>query len=63
MKSLDTNILACFSIDDDDSEAARQRPAAAAAMMERAFLSITVVLEFKWVMLGHEQRGAAPDAA
>ena len=53
MKALDTNVLARFFIDDpDDVQAARQRPAAVAALSERAFVSVTVVLEFEWVMRG-----------
>ena len=53
MKALDTNVLARFFIDDaDDAQAAKQRPAAAAAMAERAWVSVTVLLEFVWVMRG-----------
>lgn len=53
MKAVDTNVLARFFIDDaDDAQAARQRPAAIAAMSERAFVSVTVLLEFEWVMRG-----------
>lgn len=53
MKSLDTNVLARFFIDDpDDDEAARQRPAAVAALSERALVTVTVLLEFEWVMRG-----------
>lgn len=53
MKALDTNVLARFFIDDaDDAQAARQRPAAVAALSERAFVSVTVLLEFEWVMRG-----------
>jgi predicted nucleic-acid-binding protein len=53
VKSLDTNVLARFFIDDpDDAQAARQRPAAVAAMSEPAFVTVTVVLEFEWVMRG-----------
>lgn len=53
MKSLDTNVLARFFVDDpDDVEAARQRPAALAAMRERVFVSVTVLLELEWVMRG-----------
>ena len=33
-------------------QAARQRPAAVAALSERAFVSVTVLLEFEWVMRG-----------
>lgn len=53
MKALDTNILARFFIDDtDDAQAVKQRPAAVAAMSERVFVSVTVLLEFEWVMRG-----------
>ena len=53
MKALDTNVLARFFIDDaDDAQAAKQRPAAVAALSERAFVSVTVLLEFEWVMRG-----------
>ena len=53
MKALDTNVLARFFIDDpDDPQAARQRPAAIAALSERAYVSVTVLLEFEWVMRG-----------
>lgn len=53
MRSLDTNVLARFFIDDaDDAQAARQRPAAVAALAERSFVSATVLLELEWVMRG-----------
>ncbi|MBU6270794.1 MAG: type II toxin-antitoxin system VapC family toxin [Betaproteobacteria bacterium] len=53
MRSLDTNVLARFFVDDpDDPQAARQRPAAIAALSERAFVSITVLLELEWVLRG-----------
>ena len=53
MKSLDTNVLARFFIDDpEDAQAARQRPAAIAALSGRAYVSVTVLLEFEWVMRG-----------
>ena len=53
MKALDTNVLARFFIDDsDDPQAAKQRPAAITALSGRAFVSVTVVLEFEWVMRG-----------
>ena len=53
MKSLDTNVLARFFIDDpDDREVARQRPAAVAALTGRTYVSITVLLEFEWLMRG-----------
>lgn len=53
MKSLDTNVLARFFIDDpDDDEATGQRPAAIRALAERCFVSVTVLLELEWVMRG-----------
>ena len=53
MRALDTNVLARFFVDDaDDAQAARQRPAAVAALSERSFVSVTVLLEFEWVMRG-----------
>ena len=53
MKALDTNVLARFFIDDDDDpQAAKQRPAAIAALSERAYVSVTALLEFEWVMRG-----------
>ena len=53
MKSLDTNVLARFFIDDDeDAQAARERRAAVAALSERCYVSATVLLEFEWVMRG-----------
>lgn len=53
MRSLDTNVLARFFIDDaDDAQAAKQRPAAVAALSERSFVSVTVLLELEWVMRG-----------
>lgn len=53
MRALDTNVLARFFVnDDDDKQAVRQRPAAVAALSERAFVSVTVLLELEWVMRG-----------
>lgn len=53
MRAVDTNVLARFFVDDaDDPEAARQRSAAIATLSERAFVSVTVLLEFEWVMRG-----------
>ena len=53
MKALDSNVLARFFIDDpDDAQAAKQRPAAIAALSGRAFVSVTVLLEFECVMRG-----------
>ena len=53
MRALDTNVLVRFFIDDpDDREAERQRPAAIKALSERAFVPVTVLLEFEWVMRG-----------
>lgn len=53
MRSLDTNVLARFFVDDaDDAQAAKQRPAAIAALSERGFVTVTVLLELEWVMRG-----------
>lgn len=53
MRSLDTNVLARFFVDDaDDAQAASQRPAAAAALAERSFVAVTVLLELEWVLRG-----------
>jgi predicted nucleic-acid-binding protein len=53
MIALDTNILARFFIDDaDDEQSAKQRPAAAAMVAQPGFVSVTVLLEFEWVMRG-----------
>jgi len=53
VRALDSNVLARFFIDDaDDPQAAAQRPAAIAALSARAFVSVTVLLEFEWVMRG-----------
>ena len=51
MRSLDTNVLARFFVDDaDDAQAVKQRPAAVAALSERAYVSVTVLLELEWVL-------------
>ena len=53
MKAIDTNVLARFFIDDaDDAQAIKQRPAAISAMAGRTFISVTVLLEFEWLMRG-----------
>lgn len=53
MKALDTNVLARFFVDDpDDKQAAKQRPAAIAALSAPAYVSVTVLLEFEWVLRG-----------
>lgn len=53
MKAVDTNVLCRFFVaDDDDAQAVLQRPAAIAVMSERVFVSVTVLLEFEWVMRG-----------
>jgi len=53
MKAVDTNVLARFFInDEDDRESKRQRPAAIAAMSGTVFVSLSVILEFEWVMRG-----------
>lgn len=59
MKAVDTNVLARFFVNDpDDTEAARQRPAAIRAMTGRVFVSLTVVLEFEWVLRGFYELGS-----
>jgi predicted nucleic-acid-binding protein len=51
MIALDTNVLARFFVDDpDDTQAAKQRPAAVAALSGRAYVGVTVLLEFEWVL-------------
>lgn len=53
MRSLDTNVLTRFFVDDaDDAQAARQRPAAVRALSGRAYVTVTVLLEFEWVLRG-----------
>lgn len=53
MKALDTNVLARFFINDpDDPEAALQKPAAVATFSGSAFVPVSVMLEFEWVMRG-----------
>jgi predicted nucleic-acid-binding protein len=53
VKTLDTNVLARFFVDDpDDRQAIKQRPAAVAALSGRGHVSVTVLLEFEWVMRG-----------
>jgi len=53
VNSLDTNVLARFFIDDpDDAQAELQRPTAVAALSERCMVTVTVILEFEWVMRG-----------
>ena len=53
MKSLDTNVLARFFVDDEDDEQAKaQRPLAVAALSERCWVSVTVILELEWVLRG-----------
>lgn len=53
MKAVDTNVLARFFIDDiEDAQAAMQKPLAMAAMSQPVYVSLTVVLEFEWVMRG-----------
>ena len=60
MKAVDTNILARFFVNDpDDPEAARQRPAAIRAMTDRVFVSLTVTLEFEWVLRGFYEFASA----
>jgi predicted nucleic-acid-binding protein len=53
MRALDTHVLVRFFIDDpDDAEAERQRSVAIAALCDRAFVPVTVLLEFDWVIPG-----------
>ncbi len=53
MKAVDTNVLARFFIDDpDDAESAIQKPVAVQTMSQAVFVSISVILEFEWVMRG-----------
>lgn len=53
MKSLDTNVLARFFIDDpDDAQAVLQRPAAVLALSQSSLVTVTVILELEWVMRG-----------
>ena len=53
MKSLETNVLARFFIDDpDDAQAVLQRPAAVLALTESSLVTVTVILELEWVMRG-----------
>ena len=56
MKALDTHVPARFFLDDaDDAQVAKQRPGAVAALSERAFVSVTVLLELQWVMRGFHE--------
>ena len=56
MQAFDSNVPASFFIDDPaHAPAPRQRPAAAAARAGRGFVSVTVLLEFEWVMRGFYQ--------
>lgn len=58
MKALDTNVLARFFVDDpDDSQAIKQRPSAVAALSARGSVSVTVLLEFEWLMRGFYDLG------
>jgi predicted nucleic-acid-binding protein len=53
LNALDTSVLARFFVDDDeDDQAAIQRPAAVDALSQRGFVTVTVLLEFEWVMRG-----------
>lgn len=53
MKSLDTNVLARFFIDDpDDAQAVLQRPAAVLALTQSPLVTFTVILQLEWVMRG-----------
>ncbi len=56
MQAIDTNVLARFFVNDpDDPQAAAQRPAATQAMSGRVLVSVTVLLEFEWVLRGFYQ--------
>ena len=56
MRSVDTNVLARFFVDDpDDPEAKRQRPHATRVMSETVYVTVTVLLEFEWVLRGFYQ--------
>ena len=60
MKAVDTNVLARFFVNDpDDAEAAKQRPAAIRAMTDRVFVSLSVTLEFEWVLRGYYELSSA----
>jgi len=60
MKAVDTNVLARFFVNDpDDAEATKQRPAAIRAMTDRVFVSLTVTLEFEWVLRGYYELSSA----
>lgn len=51
MNALDTNLLARFFIEDtSDPEAPKQKAIATHVMSQPSFVSLTVVLEFVWVM-------------
>lgn len=53
MKAVDTNVLARFFVNDpDDPDSARQRATATEVMSGPAFVSVTVLLEFEWVLRG-----------
>ena len=48
MKAIDTSLLARFLIDDaDDAQAIKQHPAAISAVTGKAYISVTVLLEFE----------------
>lgn len=60
MKAVDTNVLARFFVNDpDDAEATKQRPAAIRVMTDRVFVSLTVALEFEWVLRGFYELSSA----
>ena len=53
MKAIDTNILARFFVNDpDDPQAIKQQEIALNIMSQPVFISLTVILEFEWVMRG-----------
>lgn len=56
MIAVDTNILARFIIDDlEDSQATKQREIAKVVLQQDCFISLTVILEFVWVMFARYQ--------
>ncbi len=53
MIAIDTNVLACFYVDDpNDPEAVKERPVARAVMTDSPslFVPLTVVLELEWLL-------------
>jgi len=53
VKSVDTNVLARFFVNDpDDAESLLQRAAAVRVMSGAVYVPVTVLLEFEWVLRG-----------